>query len=199
MPKIMLGDFADVVSKSGSPKATKVAQIKNRPDYSPITDFYKPLRDAIIEVHQSGGEKKALSAVMKGVQDQKKQSNYPAAIAGYQKWWGRKKVAWVKPTTGLYSYQGIEVSVNPEIGLTMDGVKHIIKLHLKADALVKNRADLITGLMELTLRENVGKDCVVGILDVRNAKLFRFGSDLHAFHAMVDSELAYVAAIWDRV
>ena len=45
MIKISLTDFVDIASKSGTPKATKVAQVKARPDYEPKFDFYRPIRE----------------------------------------------------------------------------------------------------------------------------------------------------------
>lgn len=39
MPRITLTDVVDITSKSGTPKATKVNQIKYRQAYSPQTDF----------------------------------------------------------------------------------------------------------------------------------------------------------------
>jgi hypothetical protein len=54
MIKISLTDFVDIASKSGTPKATKVAQVKARPDYDARFDFYKPIRDQITEIHRAG-------------------------------------------------------------------------------------------------------------------------------------------------
>ena len=49
MPQISLTDFVDIVSTSGTPKATKVKQVKYRPAYNPAIDFYKRIRDDIVE------------------------------------------------------------------------------------------------------------------------------------------------------
>lgn len=63
MSKIVLSltDVVDVVLKSGVSKATKVEQIKKRAPYSPSSDYYKPLREAIIQAHQNGFTKKIFS------------------------------------------------------------------------------------------------------------------------------------------
>ncbi|MGC8623940.1 MAG: hypothetical protein ACP5VQ_01585 [Phycisphaerae bacterium] len=39
MPEISLTDFVDFLIKSGTPKLTKVTQIKQRPDYNPNPYF----------------------------------------------------------------------------------------------------------------------------------------------------------------
>ena len=90
MAKISLTDFVDIVSKAGRPKATKVRQVKERPDYEPAFDFYKALREHIVEVHSSGGGKEIISDVMVSISDPKKIKNYPELLAGYKKWLGRK-------------------------------------------------------------------------------------------------------------
>jgi hypothetical protein len=75
MPKLSLTDFVDIVSKSGTPKSTKVAQVKHRPPYSPATDFYKPLRDEITQVHASGLTKATLTRFGSSISDPKKAAN----------------------------------------------------------------------------------------------------------------------------
>lgn len=52
MPQLSLTDFVDIVSKSGRPKATKVLQVKERPEYEPAFDFYRPFREHVIETHR---------------------------------------------------------------------------------------------------------------------------------------------------
>lgn len=82
--RISLTDLVDIVSKSGSPKATKVAQIKARPEYRPALDFYKHFRDELIAIHKEGRSKSDLSGIMARVTERNRFANYPAAIAGYK-------------------------------------------------------------------------------------------------------------------
>lgn len=83
--EISLTDFVDFVCKAGSSKLTKVKQIKKREDYSPAQDFYKPLREGIIEVHKNDGEKKDLKRIIDSITDSKKIRNYTEAIEGYKR------------------------------------------------------------------------------------------------------------------
>jgi hypothetical protein len=96
MNSLTLGDFLDVVSKSGSPKATKVREIKHRPPYSPATDFYKGLREGIVDTHRAGHSKSKLPLIAQ-LASPAKQANYQVVIAGYQKWWGAKTLKWFSP------------------------------------------------------------------------------------------------------
>jgi hypothetical protein len=198
MPQISLTDFVDIVSRSGTPKATKVAEVKNRPPYEPAFDFYKPLRDRIIDIHEKGKSKSDLAAVMAAVTDPKKITAYPDIIAGYRKWWGNKSLAWFDPPSHLFTQHGVDVSVNPELGLVVNANRHLIKLYFKAEPLTKNRVDIITHMMAVALGLNL-KGVTMSVLDVRNSKLISPTVPISHLNAMLDAELAYIAALWRQV
>jgi hypothetical protein len=197
MPRIYLSDFADVVSRSGPPKATKVREIKNRPAYQPATDFYKPMRDGLIDLHRAARGKAAVTA-LGAPEDPKKVASYLALADGYKKWWGRKELAWFEPPRNVYTAHGVEVVVNPSLGLHVNGVPHLLRLHLKADKLTKVRADLIGALMLSTLASTV-PGTAMAVLDVRNSRLFVAGNGPDSVGAMIDAELAYIASLWPKV
>jgi len=199
MPQISLTDLVDIVSRSGTPKATKVEQVKRRPDYEPVFDFYLQLRDAIVDIHQNHGDKRQLTHFIAAVTDAKKVSNYPSAVAGYKKWWGRKQFTWFRPPRATYAQHGIDVIVNPELGLQFDGSRHVIKLYFKQDALSKLRVDVITQLMEMTLRGMCTHGETMSVLDVRKAKLFSFDPGVPGMKPVIDAELAYIATLWPNV
>lgn len=199
MPRITLTDFIEVVTKSGSPKATKVSQLKNRPDYAPATDFYKALRDGLVALHKRSGTKADLSSLTKGLTDAKKIANYPLMVAGYKKWWGRKVLEWFEPSGDTYTQSGIDVAINPELGLVVNGQLHVVKLYFKADALTKTKADLIVTLMAHVLESSEPAGTQFSVLDVRNSKLFTYAAAGKSFKPMVDAELSYIASLWPHV
>ncbi|WP_296280507.1 hypothetical protein [Pseudoxanthomonas sp.] len=199
MPRITLTDFIDVVTKSGSPKATKVAQLKNRDVYDPATDFYKAFREGLVLIHKNGGSKDELASLAKGLKDPKKLANYPLMIKGYKKWWGNKSLAWFNPPGSTYSQAGFDVAVNPEIGLTINGQRHVLKLFLKTDPLTKTRADLIVTLMAHVLGPMDKTDTEFCVIDVRNGKSYSHSSTSKNFKPMVDAELSYIASLWPHV
>jgi hypothetical protein len=202
MPKISLTDVVDVISKSGTPKATKVSQIKYRQSYSPQTDFYKALREGIVSVHQNNHPKKALNDILTLLTDEKKIKNYPKAIQGYEKWWGKKNIVWNSTFSANYSYQGIDIGINPELGLIIDGEPFLIKLYLKDESLLKLRVDIVLALMETALSAGSVTGCKMAVLDVRNGKLFCSSKDptsQEKLMKMVNAELAYFSVLWDQI
>lgn len=199
MPKISLTDFVDVVSKSGSPKQTKVKQIKNRPAYQPATDFYKPFREGLIDLHVAGNDRSSLDNIIPNLNDLKKVANYPELIDGYKKWWGRKTIGWFDPPRGKYTSSGIDIAVNPELGLIIDGKRVIVKLYNKAEPITQFRIDLVPLLMELVLRDSCEPDDAVALLDVRKGKLHYLSVNPAVAKAGLDAELAYIAALWPHL
>lgn len=198
-PSLVLSDFIEIVSKSGNPKVTQVAQIKNRGDYSPATDFYKPLREAIIALHKKEGKTSELNNILRKITDHTKLSHYPPIITAYQKWCNKKKLTWFNPPTGEYTSQGVEVVVNPQLGLNIGDMPHIIKLHFNTSKLSKARADISVGLMEMVLREKTTPNTQICILDIRHGRMFYPPEKSKTLKALIDSELAYIATLWDQL
>ncbi|TCZ80381.1 hypothetical protein [Lysobacter sp. N42] len=199
MPRITLTDLIEVVTKSGSPKATKVSQLKNRAAYDPATDFYKALREGLVTLHKKGGTKADLPSLTKGLLDPKKTANYPPMIAGYKKWWGNKTLEWFIPPADTYTSAGIDVAINPELGLKVNGQPHVVKLYLRTDSLTKTKADLIVSLMNHVFAPSQAPGTQFSVLDVRNSKLFTYSAAGKNFKPMVDAELSYIASLWPHV
>lgn len=198
MPTLSLTDLVDVVSKSGTPKATKVATIKARPDYEPAFDFYKPLREAIVKLHQKSAPRSTLDDVLKAVHVTK-QDNYPEAIAGYKKFLGKKHPTWFEPARTEFSSSGIDVIVNPELGLGFGDAKHLVKLYFKAEPLTKPRVAVITGIMHAALGPKVATGVQMSVIDVRRGKLFSGLPPDSRLTATIGAELAYISYIWPLV
>jgi hypothetical protein len=199
MPRLSLTDLVDIVVSSGTPKANRVRAIKNRPDYSPAIDFYKPLRDHIEQAHRQGKGKAHLKTLLASVTDKKKLTAYPPLIEGHRKWWGNKNLVWFQPPSSTYTEHGIDVSVNPELGLKIGGKAHLIKLYFKADPLTKNRIDVIHYLMHSQLAKKSPADTTMAILEVRRSKLYTPTVAVQNLSAILSAELAYVATLWPKV
>lgn len=200
MPAISLTHFVDFVTKAGTPKLTVVKNVKRQlaTGYDPATDFYKTVREGIVDTHRAGEPKSALDAVMTGLTDKKKLTAYPPIVKGYQKFLGNKSTTWFDPPRDEWSHGGIAVAVNPELGLKINGVHHVIKLYFKADKLAKLRVDVAIQLMELVLGV-AQKPLVFGVLDVRNAKLFQSTGINQGLIALLQGEASSFAQIYKSV
>ena len=199
MPRLSLTDFVDIVSASGTPKMTKVAQIKRRQDYNPAFDFYKTIRDRIVDVHRNEYPKSTIKKLISTLTDAKRLEVYPMLIKGYNKWWGQKSFNWFDPPSELFSQHGVDISVNPELGLLINGSPHLVKLYFKAEKLTKSRTDIITHLMAITLGGKCPTGTEMSVLDVRQAKLISPPVSIHNLAASINAELAYISALWRQI
>jgi len=188
---VSLTTFVDFVSKAGTPKATVVRKWKESGDYEIVTDFYKRVREAIVEYHKNGAP---VDNALAGCN--KKIPHFNGIIAGHKKWVRRKDLKWFAPPTEVWQCGQLSVSINPELGLSVEGVPHLIKLYFKGDRLAKSRVNIITQLMTSALASATRRDCVMAVLDVRNAKLFSGqGNDLR-LEAQLRAEAAYWNTLW---
>ncbi len=200
MPEISLTDFVDFVVKSGKPKLTKVKQIKERPEYDPATDFWKPLREGIVKIHRTGNfETKEVDKILPEIKDPKKLNRYREAIAGYKKFLGRKKIEWFEPPRNILNLKELGIRINPELGLKIGGERFIIKLYFKNEKLVQNKVDTINAIMEIALRENLNKEDKLAILDVSNSKFFVSNGLVDDLYPLLFGEAVSFVAIWNML
>jgi hypothetical protein len=197
MPRISLTDFVDVVSRVGMQKITKISEIKHREPYAPQTDYWKQLREHIVENHSRGGNRANLLSANQITHNQDKQINYSAALDGYRTFWGRKNLSWFQPPTLLWNCNGLDVSLNPELGLIINNSFHVIKLYFKADPLSKAKVDLILFLMHQALPQTIqGEAITYGILDVRRAKNILPNGFNARMIAALQGEAQYISTVW---
>lgn len=173
--RVGLTNFVDFVNKTATQKLTVVRKQKkeNTEDYEVYADFYKAVREGIVNMHKKGQDKSALDGVLKGLADKRKKKHFAAIITGYKEFLGRKKVSWFPPPKDEWTHAGLAMRLKPEVGLVINGERHAIKLYLREKpTLKKANADIITHLMDFVLvpgKRNRPRFCV---LDVRRNKLF---------------------------
>ena len=194
MPEISLTDFVDFVVKVGSPKLTKVREIKNRGEYSPALDFWKRLREGIIGFHR---DSTPLDITLSGITDRKKLRRYPAAIAGYRKFARGNDRAWFEPPVKKWIQAGLEVRVNPELGLRINGCDTIIKLYFKDEALTKSRLAVVFELMREAFHPSLGS-ATLAIMDVANGRLIQSGPPSNLGPLLIGEATSFVT-IWNSI
>lgn len=198
MIEITLTDFVDFVSKAGTPKLTVVKNVKKHhiDGYDPQTDFYRAIRKGIVDMHQRSKPKDALDNLLLGLTDKKKKTAYPDLIAGYKKFLGRKSYVWFTPPKHKWEHAGVAISVNPEVGLEFDGVRHVVKLYFKAPKLGKIQMDIVTHLMTTFLPKPLSDVTSFDMLDIRNSKLILGTPTDPSLTALLEGEAASFAQIY---
>lgn len=196
--KVSLTDFVEFAIKSGSPKLTRVRQVKSRGPYHPAQDFWKPLREEIVQLHKQRRPKGDLDKFLNTLSDDKKRNRYTECVEGYKRFLGRKTGRWFPPPDANWLPSGLRIRVSPELGLRFNGNRFVIKLYFKAEKLSKNRVDIILLLMHQVLERNVPAGTTFAILDVPRGKMF---SDVpsHSLLPLLRGEAAAFKAIWDGI
>ena len=195
--EIPLTSFIDFVLKSGSPKMTCAKKIKAQLNekYDPATDYYKRFREAVQYLHSKDKDRAKLLELI-GPLPETKEDNYRLMVLGYKKFLGRKDFAWFNPPRKIWKHGELEITINPEVGLIWDDSRYIIKLYLKADKPSKDRLSSVLALMHETLPH---KECVLALLDVRNAKLYTFEESMLDLMPLVEGEADSLEAILGKV
>lgn len=198
MPNLSLTDFVDfAVSNDPIAKINKLTKIKNRPDYEPAFDYWKPLRDNIIATHKNSLEKNSLDDVLLRVSSAK-HANYRTKIDAYKTWWGRKSFTWFEPETCLFSENEVDIHVNPEAGLSFGGKNFLIKLYFKPEELTKRKSEIILLLMNLALSSRF-PNATMAVLDIQNQKLFDKVTNTNNLQKALKGEISYIAATWNSL
>jgi len=187
MKNVSLTYFVDFVLKAGTPKLTVVKDFKYRDDYKPFMDFYKDLRDKVVETHVAGGSIGDLQS-WAASQATPKRSPYLAILAGYQKFYGkRKKYTWFDPPSTVHQIGSLPLSVNPELGLEIQGVRHVIKVYWKDEPLTKPKVQLVLHLMDQALAGSA-TSATFGLLDARKGKLHTMAAPTPGLDALLAGE-----------
>lgn len=197
-PRVSLTTFIDFVNSSGTPKYTRVQEARKQHEegYRPSHDYWKLLRDRIVDLHRSALPKKTLDSVS-NLAHESRRARYREYVRSYKKFLGRKTVAWFSPCMGLWGFEDFKVRVNPELGLVIGDVPFLIKLYFKSPRLAKRKVDTLLLLMEAALKRKRGlpTGCRYGILDVGQARLFSQPPD-KKYLPLLDGELSSFATIW---
>lgn len=198
MPNISLTEFIDFVVASGTSRLTKVRQVKCRPDYTPQSDYWKPLREAIVAFHKPSNvlnKDPYFGEFLKGVHSTKEKA-YTIAVTNYKKFLGRKTIAGLPVQGSKWTHGDLTVRVNPEIFLNIDGSRELIKLYFKQDPLSKAKTDAILELMRSAL-PTTSKVDQFAVYDARNNRVIRVGAPNPGLIILARAEADAYVSIWN--
>lgn len=194
-------DFIDYALKNGKAKDTVIRRIKSQDEYHPGKDFYLHLRREIVRKHKAGEPISSidLEELTKGLKDHRRIKAYPPLVDAYAGWLYGKELSWFNAPKGLWRFGGLEVPVNPNFGLVIDGVPHLIRLHFsKGKKMDERYGELMANLMRYTISD-APEGCRMAVLDVRRATLYEETSMSPPVVHMLEREAQNWLAGWERV
>lgn len=167
-PKIGLTSFIDYFVAQSPTKVSKVRAAKRMMDGEGF-DHWLLFRRAAVDALVAGGDKDVIRNCVAATAGKRTGPTYADCGDALIRWIGRKSIV-ARPHSGgkIWSGPGLNVSVNPELKLSIDGGSEMnLKLYFKADKLSKRAADPMLRLIEL----EYGRRTPAAILDVRRRRL----------------------------
>jgi hypothetical protein len=157
-------------------------------------DFFGPLRDAIATMHQEGRGPEALDELLGRLTDARHRRIFPPLVAGYQKMIETSAPTWFLPPRGSRTFGRLEVVAAPALGLMLAGTPHFVELYLGKTPCSAKRLRVTLALLAAAL-SGLREDAVMGVLDVRRARLHTLRSPIARMPLLLAGEAAAFAAI----
>jgi hypothetical protein len=145
MPQISLTQFIEFAAAQGTARIATVASTKQ--DYEPRKDFYKQLRERVVSQFVTGWNVRELLKALEPVTTQRKENSYEACAGGLHSWARGKAISARKAPNKIWSANGLDVKVNPELRMVVDGERYLVRLYFKADELTAARRDMMLFLL----------------------------------------------------
>ncbi len=186
--------MVDFGSATGAARQRVVRKAKSLEAYSPAKDFYRPMRQAIQRCHRLGGEYSEVQ--IPPMTPPKRLPRYEAVRAGHQIFRRRKKpTGWFLPPVVYWTHGPLRVRVNPELGIYIKGVPHLVKLYFKAPELSRGIAQPSLHLLREAFYEF--SELAVSVLDVTHGGL-RTLDERQDLRTLLQGEAAAFLTMWEE-
>lgn len=165
MPTIPLSRFIDFTVAQGSARVRAVAAAKKK--YEPQSDFYKRIRTATVRQFEEGWDATKFRKTVQKISTPHKAEHFEECRAGLAKWAKNKTISATQAPNKVWSASGLDIQVNPELRMVVDGEKFVVKLYFSAPSLSRARRDHMLYLLE----EAAPAGQTAAILDIRRSRL----------------------------
>lgn len=198
IPSISLTTIVDFIAAVGLAKVTVVrgAIRQYEEPYRPGRDYWRGLRDAMVEMQLGDGDLRALDAAV-ATASPKRRANYQLRAGEYRRWIGKKRIDAERVERRDRRFARFDVRINPELLLRVnDGVPTITKLYFRGEPLDKHRIDAALHLMETTYSDLIARGMTVGVLDIGQGRLITPTVANPNLEPLLAGELASFGQIW---
>ena len=170
MQPITMSQFVDYVLTSGTSKLTAAKRIVSQGADEQASDFYRPIREAIGDMHRAGLDTVVLDDLLASLVDKREQLLFFKVASGYKKFLQQGKMIWFEPPMRNYSLGSIDIRIAPELGLLIDGRPYVVKLYFRGEPIDPQRV-VITNQLLTNALSTTWPGTVFSVLDVRRARL----------------------------
>jgi hypothetical protein len=191
--KVPLSAFSTFVGATSSRKLQTIATLKG--GYDPRHDYWKQAREFLPRNHQNGGDKTKLDEFAQTITSNRA-GNYKVRLNTYKKWWGKHTITWTGGKSYVWKNGSVEVNVNPDLFVEIDGERYVLKLYFNKDPMPTDRANTVLRLLQLGFQRR-DPEVTVGILDVGQGKVILPTRNLKGLDPVLAGEAASFAAMWE--
>ena len=124
----------------------------------------------------------------------KKHDHYEVLIDQIQNFMQGIKYIWVEPPKNIVEYSGLQLKVNPEIGINIKGETLFIKMYFKQDQIENEKVNVMLKIMQDSIKEDY-QNAKVAILDIRRCELHK--KDINE-EITIPYNLDQEARVWQR-
>ena len=164
----LLADF--LLARGGARATAARAHVTAEP-----SDVYAAFK--VMAARTGRGEVDAFERLLSGMAaDDRRLALYPGLIKGFKAFMRKTGFAGQHAPYACWSpapATGIDIAINPELGGTIGGVHHVVKLHCRKEPCDRERAVVMIAIMSEALKASPGvtRATVFAVLDCRTGKL----------------------------
>lgn len=185
--------FANFVTEKPNKRKKYVNKIINKEPYAFEKDYYSVLRIKLISTIKKNKSLIELNQMLKKI-NPKKHNHYEVLIDQIQNFMQGVKYIWVEPPKNIIEYSGLQLKVNPEIGININGETLFIKMYFKQDQIENEKVNVMLKIMQDSIKEDY-QNAKVAILDVRRCELHK--KDINE-EIIMPYNLDQEARVWQR-
>lgn len=185
--------FANFVTEKPNKRKKYVNKIINKEPYAFEKDYYSVLRIKLISTIKKNKSLIELNQMLKKI-NPKKHNHYEVLIDQIQNFMQGVKYIWVEPPKNIIEYSGLQLKVNPEIGININGETLFIKMYFKQDQIENEKVNVMLKIMQDSIKEDY-QNAKVAILDVRRCELHK--KDINE-EIIIPYNLDQEARVWQR-
>lgn len=185
--------FANFVTEKPNKRKKYVNKIINKEPYAFEKDYYSVLRIKLISTIKKNKSLIELNQMLKKI-NPKKHNHYEVLIDQIQNFMQGVKYIWVEPPKNIIEYSGLQLKVNPEIGININGETLFIKMYFKQDQIENEKVNIMLKIMQDSIKEDY-QNAKVAILDVRRCELHK--KDINE-EIIIPYNLDQEARVWQR-
>lgn len=188
--------------KSTNSRMSAVKTIKYKGDYHPAFDYWKQLRDEIKRVLEKELPIETLNNLIYSISEDKVE-NYKRNINAFISFYKKYSPEYFDVGKAVWTFdENLSVRANPELGLIISGVPHLVKIHYKStnkDVSKQTVNTTLTAMQLATAEFPLPENPSFSVLNLTNKKLYSTDKLLDDDVTLLTADAFQFSYLWSKV